>query len=236
MNSCTRVVESRLINRGYTDNQIVSSDMKNMVVSFIDDFFINREARIEAARNSVKNNSSPSKIKAKRNKRMMNKSIATVLLFASLIGLAGNGVYQMTTELRDIKAKQNVTMIDDHYYSNINTIYAESFEPTADNIISTFDEYGKFDNENFQYLGFYQAYRSVKQDRLYIMDNMLSEIRRDVRNDNSHRNLSSAIIYNGCYLDFMYDRLYEMGFEEITNDKYQDLLNDYVELKNKHPY
>ena len=68
------------------------------------------------------------------------------------------------------------------------------------------------------------------------MDNMLSEIKRDVRNNDSYRNLSGSIMYNGCYLDFMYDRLYEMGFEEIVDNKYQDLLNDYVELKNKHPY
>jgi len=236
LNSCTRVVESRLINRGYTDNQIVSPNMKNIVVNFIDDFFVNREARIEASKNSVKYNNVPSKIKTKRNKRFMNTSIVTMLLFASLIGLAGNGIYQMTTEFRDFKAKQNIAMIDDHYYANINTIFADSFEPTSDNIINTFDEYGKFDNDNFQYLGFYQAYRSVKQDRLYIMDNMLAEIRKDVRNNSSYKKIYGSIMHNGCYLDFMYDRLYEMGFEEIKDDKYQNLLDDYVELKNKHPY
>ena len=51
-----------------------------------------------------------------------------------------------------------------------------------------------------------------------------------------HNDLMNILRSNGCYLDFIYDRLYDMGYTEIRDMKYNELLSSYMRVKKEHKY
>ena len=67
-----------------------------------------------------------------------------------------------------------------------------------------------------------------------LLDNNNSK--SDYNANEEYTDLMNVIRKNGCYLDFIYDRLYDMGFSEIRENKYVDLLNAYMKAKNENQY
>lgn len=236
LNTCTTVVYNNLIKNGYNANEIVGTNMRKVIISYVNEFFVRRELSFNMMENSVKKDNVFSKIKANRNTINISSTIVGLALVATLVGVVGYDYYQDYVDNRNENIIENVSVMDNYRYSNISNIHMDVFKRTSNNLINTFDEYCKFDDKNFHYLGFYQTYREIDQNSLYVMDKMLVQIEKDTKNDIEHRNLYNVIRYNACYLDFMYDRLYEMGFEEVKDKKYQDLLSIYIKLRYAHPY
>ena len=68
------------------------------------------------------------------------------------------------------------------------------------------------------------------------MDNMIDEIKKDISTKAEYNDLMNSLRGNGCYLDFIYDRLYDMGYTEIKDSKYTELLSSYMKTKKEHRY
>ena len=236
LNSCVNVVYNKLIRYGYDVFDIVRTDMRKVIISYVDDYFNLRKLNGKMLENSVKCDGISSRMKFNRSTSSMSSSIIALVLVATLVCGFGYKSYQKCVDVRNENIISNVSIIDDYRYSDIDSIYSYTFDRTCDNLINTFYEYSKFGDEKFCYLGFYQTYRKINNNNLYVMDKMFDQIEMNIKGDVNYRNLYDLIRYNACYLDFMYDRLYEMGFDEIKEKRYQDLLRDYVKLRYAHPY
>lgn len=134
------------------------------------------------------------------------------------------------------------------YYSAVSSMehyidysYPGIYSPDNNNVIPTaikaLDFYNNvkasgYDNGMFCYLGFYSAYDSVRQDKLYVMDEIYRRAVIEACYDDEYIDIREEIRNDSCFLDFVARRLYEMGFVEIKQDKYVDAINAYKKAEN----
>lgn len=189
---------------------------------------------------SLEGNGESNEIEYKPKKKRVSKSQILLALVAVLVTLgAGSLVYKVGVEIVDsvsegyswlinIDARNAVDKFDGFEYSSIYTTVAPDYKSTTDNVLTFYlkvEEAGY--DEVYGHIGFYRAYNSVKDDRLWIMDDMLDRVQKQAANDERYGNLDDDIRYNTCYLDYAYDRLEQMGCEEIKDKKYQDAVSAY---------
>lgn len=227
-------VDMDLRDEGLIPSEIVSGKNDMKIRKMFNDYY--HKSRHLFIYNSIEQGDVPSKIEVVRDKKNINKIIAELLIASTLLGVISYGSYNIGKKIGNDKAMDNVKKFDSYSYSDFNSIYVDSFKFTAENIVNTFDNYRKFDDSNFAYLGFYRAFKSANMQRLYVMDNMIEEIKDIIYMNEEYTDLMNVIRKNGCYLDFIYDRLYDMGFTEIRDEKYFDLLSAYIDAMNDHKY
>lgn len=235
LNRIVNSIDIQLRSRGLGAKDIVSGNYDMDIRFLCNEYYFNRIG-FTMLNNSVENDEKPNEIKKVDKKREINEIMAKLLIAATLVGAIGYGAHTIERGNKVRNAEKNVEEFDTHSYSSISNIYVDTFELTAENLINTFDDYSKYGNVNFSYLGFYRAYRSVTANEVFIMDNMLSEIKYELNKNNTNGELRDSLRYSSCYLGFMYNRLEEMGYTEIREDKYVDLLVAYIKAKKENPY
>lgn len=234
VDSIASKVDINLRDNGLTPTQIVSKKYDVEIRKMFNDYYF--KSRSLLVDNSIEKDDVPSKIEVVKVKKNINKIIVELLVAGVLLSTISYVGHTLGKEIRDDRSMDNIKKFDSHSYSYINSIYVNSFSSTAENIIKTFNDYCKFNNNNFNYLGFYRAFNSVGNQKLYVMDNMLDEIKKDIYKKVEYDDLMNILRANGCYLDFIYDRLYDMGYTEIRDTKYTELLSSYIKAKNGHKY
>lgn len=169
------------------------------------------------------------KVKRKPKKRKFNAKLWAIIIAAILtvLGLV-KGVDNFKSEYNYFQSVQDEKNENGfgHYYvfsddNDFVSVDAENSVEFYNKLIGT-DLDKK--NTNYKYLGFYMAYDMVGQDRLHIMDRELRYARMCAPEDSE---ISKQLEGKTCFLAFAMDRLYEMGFEEIRDDKYVAALSLY---------
>ena len=234
VNRIVSKVDMDLRDEGFNPNDIVSGKYDMKIRKMFNDYY--HKSRHLFVYNSIEQEDVPNKIEVVSGKRNINKIVAELLIASTLLGVISYGGYKVGKDIRNDKSMDNLRSFDSHNYSGINSIYVNTFSDTAKNIIETFDSYSKFNDNNFTYLGFYRAFNGVSSQKLYVMDNMMDEMKNEIYMKDEHSNLMNILRSNGCYLDFIYDRLYDMGYTEIRDMKYNDLLSSYMRVKKEHRY
>lgn len=234
VNNIAGKVDIDLRDGGLTPNEIVSGKYDMKIRKMFNDYYY--KSRKLFIYNSIEQENVPSKIEVVKGKKNINKIVSELLIASALLGAISYGGYTAGKNIKNDKAMDNLKKVDSYSYSDINSIYGNSFNFTAENIVNTFDEYSNFNNDNFSYLGFYRAYRSAGSQKLYVMDNMMAQIKNNIYKMEEHNDLMNILRGNACYLDFIYDRLYDMGYTEIRDNKYFELLSSYTRVMKEHEY
>jgi len=227
-------VDTDLRDEGFIPSEIVSGKYDMKIRKMYNDYY--HKNRFPFIDRSIEGDDVPSKIEVVSGKKNINKIIAELLVASALLSIISYGGYKVGNEIRNDKSMENINRFDSHNYSRVSSIYVNSFGDTAQNIISTFNNYRKYNNENYSYLGFYRAFNGAGSQKLYVMDNMMEQIRNDIYMKEEHNDLMNILRSNGCYLDFIYDRLYDMGYTEIKDMKYNELLSSYMRARKEHKY
>ena len=245
-------IDKSLRNEGLNSQEIMMNENQSVIRA--------RYMKYKMKRNSVVSEDAPNKIPKNGFKRKITDALLSLVIISVLLGssaVISLGAYHASH--RDF-AKKAVLNYDSYSYSMITSEHDSLFKKTINNVIATFDDYGRFDNDNFKFLGFYRAFASVNSmsereildatgvhgrdttqtvytdQKLYVMDCMLDNVKQIVSKDNSNASLYSEIKLYSCYLDFIYDRLDEMGFDKIYESKYEEALEEYKKEKAEHPY
>ena len=234
VNKIATKVDMDLRDEGFNPNDIISGKYDMKIRKMFNDYY--HKSRHLFIENSVEQEDVPSKIEVVVGKKNINKIIAELLVASALLGIISYGGYNVGKNIRKDKAMDNLKKFDSHSYNGVHSIYLDSFEYTAENIANTFDNYRNFNNDIFSYLGFYRAFNGSGDQKLYVMDNMMEQIRNNIYMKEEHSDLMNVLRSNGCYLDFIYDRLYDMGYTEIRDNKYYELLSSYMRVKKEHKY
>lgn len=231
-------VDMKLKDEGLSPKEIVSRKYDLRIRKLYNSY---RSASITSfIRNSVKSEEVPEKYEPSKAIINLPTTISSILIAATLVGSLGMGLYSVLRENKERNALDTIRKNDPYGYSPISSIYDQDFKPT---VLYTIDSYAQYcdyglnyGNENYNYLAFYKAYDSITSNKLHVMDNLLQEIKEGSVDSKNYDLLMDAIRGNSCYLSFIYDRLYDMGYTEIRDEYYEDLLQDYVSLKNKNPH
>lgn len=227
-------IEQILRNRGLHASDIVSGKYDNEIVVLY--------RRIVMRNNSVKTDeaprkgNNPNKMKHTPNKRKWwfgQRFLIIVALLASLgIGSFGYAVVDGIVDgVKGHNAGQAVNNFDGYSYTLIHTKYTDAYKPTAQNVLDFYSKVCEFGDSNYDCLGFYRAYSNVADNRLAIMDNMLSLVKNNARQNDKYSGLYNLIGNSSCYVEFACDRLVDMGCEEIQNEKYAEAVAAYKDAK-----
>lgn len=198
---------------------------------------------------SVEDESKTKDLEYKPKKRKMHKGSIILIILAILVtfglgalgytivtGIA-NSVLQIVTDIGNIDNVSAVNDFDDFAYSSIYMVGTQAYEPTADNVLEFYSKLIESGHEdsNYNYLGFYRAYMNVKDDRLEIMDSMLDLVQEKAAGNPKYKDFYREISFKTSYLDFVFDRLEEMGFDDIKDEKYQKALRAYEDAMYDYP-
>ena len=181
-------------------------------------------------RNSIVRDDAPKKIERKAKKMEIPKNLIVIILASILsVLLLLSASKEMTRNIKLDNAQKQISMIDDFEYYGFHTIYNDQFEETAKNVLTFYDEFKDYGDENFYHLGFYRAYSSVRgYNRLAVMDHMLSIVSKEAAKNPKYKEFADSLGYNYYYIEYMCDRLYAMGYTEINADKYQEAVAAYA--------
>lgn len=226
--------------RGLTPEEIVSPMYASEIVRYYNRYMMKK--------NSTERGNVPKRIKPKKRKRFFQKSVSALLLTATLLGVFGTGAvlldkgvekYKESVHAIAVEIKTPVALdeFDDYGYTYIFSKVNDAVKPTALNILKFHSKVqaGEYNDLNYDYLGFYRAYENVREDRLYIMDAMLNIVKDEVSKNESGSEFQKNVSSASCYLEFAMDRLEDMGCKEINNQKYHNVLFEYLKIKNEHP-
>jgi len=231
-------VDMRLRDEGLSAKEIVSKKYDLKIRRLYNSY--RNETMNNFYNNSIKRDDVPDKYEPVKGKIDLPAAISGVILVATLLSALGYGTHQIIKESKEKQAMDAIRKDDPYSYSPITSIYDDDFKPTLLHTIESYSKYceygAEYDNENYNYLAFYEAYNSVSDKKLYVMDGFLAEVKQNIEKDTNYASLRNELIGNSCYLSFIYDRLESMGYTQIRDDKYQDLLQDYMEYKRKYPY
>lgn len=182
------------------------------------------------AYNSIKNNKAPNEIEHITRKRKVPKHLLIIVLIAVLLS-ASNPVIK---EIKYQNAAEFVDVYDDYDYDDDDVIGIHSIDnnevlPIA---VSTLNFYNNLknvgiDDKNYCYLGFHDAYLSLKDDKLYIMDRILYYAQREAKDNPEYLEVYEGIKEDSCFLEFVVNRLRDMGCKKINDSKYMEVLEAY---------
>jgi len=197
--------------------------------------------RIMMKRFSIENDNSPKKVKHKTKKKKMPFSLKNLIITAVCVSVLVPGAYfvkDVVDSARYIAADYSLSKFDDYPYTWIYSPDNDMVFPTAVNALDFYNkvkESGIDDNDVYCYLGFHTAYSyaSVGQDILYVMDEILDNAQSSCMNNEEYSDVYGKIKNYSCFLEFAMDRLYDMGYESIRDDKYVEALNAYKDAQRK---
>lgn len=151
------------------------------------------------------------------NKRKSSTAIIAMVLAAVMAFGAG----KITKNVKDSKA---MDMVEGMYGFNYSS--GSVMDNKVNDLVNDYNELMyMYDDENYATLVFYEAYRDNLSDR--DMDILFHRVVNGMLESGRYRYLTDDYSECVCYLDFIYDRLYDMGFTSIKEDKYQNALRAY---------
>ena len=185
---------------------------------------------------SVEVDNKPRRIKRKARKKQMPLQLKTLFIIGILMMSLFGGKMIYTGISDKIQYDQAVLLMEDYSDYKYPPIYSKDNNNVVPTAISALDFYNKvkdsgYDNGVFCYLGFYFAYDSVKQDKLYVMDEIYRRAILEACYNDKYAGIKDEIKEDRCYLDFVVRRLYEMGYVGIKQDKYMEVIYVYKQAK-----
>lgn len=181
----------------------------------------------QMADNSIAKNDDNDEIVYSPVKKKLSKAVVHLLLISLMLTFIQFG-YQLPDMVHDfgtdIYYSYANNKLEDNKYQVIYTKYNENFDKNVMSIIGDYNEYSKY-GEEYGYLGFYEAYKHVGQDRLAIMDDMLKMVKVRTANEDLKNNLKQD-----CFVAFAFNRLIHMDCDEIEKIKYQEAVMEYMEV------
>ena len=190
---------------------------------------IKRDACLENIRvNSVVGEAVPDKIKVNRGSKKVEKNVIALCLLAIMtintISM-NNYVDRRIHEMNDNTAMQRVMIVDGFDYSK-KLRNDEYYNKIADNIINVYSKLGQIEDENYKTLCLYDAYKGCST--INEMDKIFNILRSKIVLNDVELNLRNIVKADSkqtyFYLDFVYDRLSNMGYNEVNSQEYQDAL------------
>ena len=139
-----------------------------------------------------------------------------------------NYVHLKINEMNDNTAMQRVMIVDGFDYSR-KLRNDEYYNKIADNIIKVYSKLDQIDDENYKTLCIYDAYKGCSS--ITEMDKIFRILRDKIVLNDVELNLRNIVKADSeqtyFYLDFIYDRLNSMGYDEVNSKRYQDALLKY---------
>lgn len=231
-------MDNKLRDKKLTVKEIVSGSYdKEILIDF--NKYLAQHLRFNVLTNSIQTEGIDDGFKLEEGKNKFKKNISNAIVAILLTGVISVTLSQYFREIKTDAIKENIRKEIGFSNNEINSVYDKDFDVTMRDVIDSYKFYSSFGNESFNYLGFYQAFencsvgRNVTLDeRFHIMDKMLKDIKEEIKYDADYNDLSIELNGNGNYLSFVYDRLEDMGYTEIREDKYKDLLFAYSKARN----
>lgn len=221
---------------------------RNILDGKCDSLITNLIVRNAMAYASVKGEGKQSRRKRGKKKSKISKALlalilAAIIALATAIGAAtikiGGAIYDSVGEfVQDVQgadAKKAVDRFDGFDYSYIYIKGTNAFEPTARNTVDFYQKVAEcgYEDPEYYYLGFYRAYVNVRDDRLFIMDTMLSRAQHRTEDMEGAESFYEGIASDSCFLEFAINRLKALGCEKINDEKYDGIVSAYLSAKGR---
>lgn len=214
------------INHKYTVDYIREGNADNLISSLL--------SRKTMEHNSIAKVGAPKRVKRVSKKRKMQRNVSMLLVVAALTTMLGFASYKIANGFKegiddisaDFRYNSSSSQMFGDQFNIIYTKYADGFRDNTESVINVYNEYSKY-GDVYGYLGFYESYKHINKDSLAIMDAMMSKIKNGISNGKYNTDMNIDSKY---FLDFIYDRLIEMGCEEIKQEKYIDAINEYISV------
>lgn len=192
------------------------------------ELIINMYNRMLMKKNSVVSKEHPKKIKHTTSKKIISLILRWLLVLTILISVTATSVSLANVVDYEI-ASSKVEQFDNYAYTDIYSIDNERVKPTGKNAYEFYRKVASagFDRELYGYLSFYKAYTWIRQDKLYIMDKILLEAKKEASYSPSGVVFCNELSKCRCFLEFVMRRLENMGCTEITKAKYKNALKEY---------
>ena len=217
-----------LVGLGYTLNDIASGKYDNLISCYVD-----KKSMMYFSLPDEQNKNN--RVKRTEKKRRMQKSVSMLLVVATLTSVLGVGtvIYHIGKSISDgiddlasnMRYNSSVYKNGGSKYSTMFTKYSDEYEENIKYVIEDYNNYSKL-GESYGYMGFYEFYKHVNSNALAIMDSMLHDINYRTFDEKRGTSLRVDADY---FLEFAYNRLVEMGCEEIQQEKYIEAIDKYKE-------
>lgn len=199
-----------------------------------DDLISNNFQRMIMEYNTVQRKNVPKRVKHNPKKRKINQILPMLLVTATLVGVVGGasyGIGELKEGIEDLSSDMRYNSItsamSNSRYAYIYTKYTDGYNTNIQEVINDYNNYSKF-GDIYGYIGFYEVYKHTNNDALAIMDSLLVDVDYKISNGNYDTKLN---IDTYCFLEFAYNRLVEMGCEEVQQEKYMNAIEKYKEVK-----
>lgn len=219
----TKKIDEALRLNGFYSNDIVDKKNESEIIKWFY-YFKQRRLSIKQKREKEKEERKIEKIKYEKRKRMVYKSTIALVLSATLLGmgfLLKYGIDNTIAYFRERKAdkdyKSSSAQMNEEKYGQVFTKYSDQYQKNMELTANNYRNFSKL-GETYGYLSFYDAYMHISADKLAIMDAMLSDIHDKYGID----------VDTNYYIEFMYNRLVELGCEEIKQEKYINVVREYA--------
>lgn len=218
-------VDNKTKNISVHNEKLLSNDKKNVSQNN----GVKRSEILENIRlNSVIGEAVPAKVKVdKKAKQVERKVIALCLLAIVTLNTISmnNYIDRKVEERNDSYAIAKVDSLDGFdYYKKLRNL--DYYDKMTDNIIDVYSRYGQVEDENYKTICIYDAYKGSTS--LKEMDQIFGILRNKIVENDVQLNLRNVIKADSqqtyFYLDFIYDRLNSMGYNEVNSQEYQDAL------------
>lgn len=226
-------IEATLREEGANTKDIVEHKCDNKI-RYMYQLYIMRK-------NSVQKEDKPKKIKHNPVVKKIFRTLLTLLLVGtiavstvvSLFGCLFKWVRDFIDERSaDLRYNRVTSQMVGDQYDRMFTKYSDEYELNMDSVVQVYNDMSKF-GDIYGYVGFYEAYKhTYGYNRLAVMDLMLKEMDRKI-DDGKYKDKEAPVetklnINTHYFLEFAYDRLIEMGCEEIKQDKYSNAVDQYI--------
>lgn len=185
--------------------------------------------------NSVKNGLFVDKIRFNITKGQVVKSVALLALLGTLLSV-GAGRSDEVKYTDDEYAVLRFGTLSNYDYDRKWVRDDRYFDEMADEVMIVYSKLEQLPNDGYKTIGLYNVYEGFKDvkgdvDLLPDMESFFEMLKKKIATldiDIGLRDIINVDSKDGYfYLDFVYDQLYNMGFSEIKDSKYQDVLLRY---------
>jgi len=183
---------------------------------------------------SVVSNTKPKRHKYRVTNILEDNRIKALILAVFIFTSTAIGLSKKFSSLDKASDEVIYEVANDYEFPNIfsqhNNNYFHTLNASVNFYNNVMGDNSYSDNVEYRFLGIYEAYRSVQQDSLHIMDEMLKAIKSRSYYIDSGSDLYNDVSDYDCFLEFVIDRVYELTGKQV--DGIDDVLIEYRNLKN----
>lgn len=184
--------------------------------------------------NSVKNGFFPDKFRLNKKQIVVSKTVITLALLGTLLGV-GINISSQEKYTDDEYAIMRVEMLTGFDYDKKIGRDNKFNNDMKDEVISLYFKLEQLPNESYKLLGLYNVYDGLckvsgDEKALIEMEHFFGDLRKKIINEELMFGMNDSLKVfenNYFFLDLVYDTLIDMGYDELNNKKYQDVLLRY---------